>query len=180
MFSFGKLLAFSLVLLGASSHAHEGTFGTISGDKMTLYWSDHALSGHVGEHLIYGIPDSGEFKLNHRAHAENFTAGMKSMKSGMGGKIVSKNDAGKAVETSVDMTKFDSKGVIEGTVDKDKFTLAVSSKTMNGNHYVDPEFELTVGTKTYEFKMENGQACLGCVGKIAFVVVGMLRSTGML
>jgi hypothetical protein len=179
MFSLGKLVVLSLVLFGVSAKAHEGTFGTISGEKMTLYWSDHALSGHVGDHLIYGIPDSSEFKLNHRAHAENFSASMKSTKSGMGGKIASKDEAGKAVETAVDMTKF-AKGVIEGTVDKDKFTLSVSSKTMNGNHYVDPEFELTVGTKTYEFKMENGQACLGCVGKIAFVVVGMLRSTGTL
>ncbi len=175
-----RFLALALAVTSFTLNAHQGELGTITGDKMTVFWADHAISGHVGNQPVYAVTEVGEFKLHHWAHAENFVTTLEASESGMGGEIASHKEDGSATTTTVKITGFDRKGVFSGTLDGEPFTLAVASKTMNGHHYVAPEFKLTVGTKVYPFKMADGQACPGCIGKIAFVVVGMLRSSGVL
>lgn len=177
MKSFLSFFFVALTTINFSLSAHDSTLGTLTGEHLLLNWSDHALSGHVGNTLVYAVPSEGEFKLYHRTEGRNLSGALSSTNDGLSGKINSLDDKGKAKTTEVLITGA-AKDSLMGTLDGDAFTLKVSSQTKNGGHYVDPSFEVTVSGKTYSFKMKDGQACLGCIGKISFVVLGMLRSIG--
>ncbi len=176
------MLVLSAMWLGLSAQAHEDQFGTLKGDGLELFYTDHSISGHVNEHLVFAAPLEKEFgiQLSHRANGQTYESSFKKSGSGFASDIVSVKDS-KAHKTVFTVTKVDAKqGTITGTLDQDAFTLTISAAKMDGNHYVDPTYDVRIGGKSYTFQLENGEACVGCSLKIAYVVLGMLRSTGTL
>lgn len=71
-------------------------------------------------------------------------------------------------------------GAMAGSIDGVRFTAQIRSQSMQGNHYVDPEFEVSLNQVTYRFQLENGMTCMGCATKVVYVVLGVLKSTGAL
>lgn len=168
-------LAISVFCIGlAQAHDHKAQLGEIKGDKVSLHYTDHAMAGQVNGRLVYAAPLSSEFgiKLIYRADGKEFSSDFKKVGASFTAKVN---------ETDFALTRVSAKeGIIEGVLGKDPFKIVLSAKSMEGNHYVNPQFDVTLPGKTYSFRLENGMACIGCATKISFVVLAMLRSSGAL
>jgi hypothetical protein len=164
--------------------AHEGaTVGEIRTEELKLTYIDHVLSGAIGSNPVYAypLPDQFGLTINYHSGSEMISTEFKNSEYGLGGKFSRKDAEGKLVETSVSITKVDAKAAkIFGTVDADQFEVQISANEMNGHHFVNPHFKMLVGEKTYEFDLNNGQACMGCSTKLSYVIIGLLRVNGAL
>jgi hypothetical protein len=164
--------------------AHEGaTVGEIRTKELKLTYIDHVLSGSIGSNPVYAypLPDQFGLTINYHIGSEMISTEFKNSEDGLGGKFSHKDTEGKLVETSVNITKVDAKeGKIFGTVDADHFEVQISANEMNGHHFVNPHFKISIGEKTYEFDLSEGQACMGCSTKLSYVIVGLLRVNGAL
>ncbi len=177
-------LVCSAVVFGHEDHDHDhGQLGLLKGEHLGLFYSDHAISGHVKGSLVFAAPLEKEYgiRLEHRMEGVTLTSEFKKNGTAFSGRLTALNAKGEKTETEVVASKVSGKeGTIEGTVGATPFKVKVSSKTVEGNHYVDPTFEMTVGEKAYKFQLVGGSACIGCSLKITYVVLGMLRTTGAL
>lgn len=184
MRTFLTTLAFLTTLVCPTSWAHEpNQLGMLKGEGMALYYSDHALSGHIGGLLLFATPLENEFgiKLTHRSQAKDYESIFRKTGTNFSGRIENTNSQGEKTVTEVTILKVNAaEGLVEGTLNAVPFKLIVSSNKMEGHHYVDPNFDVTLGEKKYSFHLENGMACIGCVAKITYVTLGMLKSTGIL
>ena len=168
--------------LPLSAHEHEEQLGNLVGDGLGLYYSDHAISGHVNGHLVFANPFDSEFglKLSHRAGGKTYESDFKKGTKGFGG-LIETEDAKGLKKTEILFTKVDAKaGVMEGMIGSTPFKVNVSATKMEGHHYVNPVFDVTLPSKTYSFRLNDGMACMGCSLKIVYVVLGMLSTTGTL
>jgi len=174
----------SAVAFGHEDHDHDhGQLGMLKGENLGLFYSDHAISGHVKGSLVFAAPLENEYgiKLEHRMEGATLTSEFKKNGSAFSGKLIQLNAKGEKSEIEVAATKVNGKeGSIDGFVGTTPFTVKISSKTMNGNHYVDPTFNVMIGSKAYSFQLVGGTACIGCALKITYVVLGMLHTTGAL
>lgn len=173
------LLTLTLFTFSASAH-EEDQLGMLKGENLSLYYTDHAMSGHINGQLVYATPFEKEFgiKLTHRTKGQDFQSEFKQTAGVFSGKIEGLTKAGAKSETEVKLTKVNGKeGWMEGTVANIPFKVQITSKTMEGHHFVNPEFDVTLPNGNYKFVLENGKACMGCATKIVFVVLGMLQST---
>lgn len=158
--------------------------GQFKGDKLGLFYKDHTLSGHINEQIVYATPLTEGFglKLTQRINGKDFISEFKKTEMGLVGEVFRTVGSGKEVSSlKVELTSVKAKeGLIEGRVEDEPFTAQVRSQSMQGNHYVNPEFEITLNGRTYRFQLENGMACMGCATKIVYVIVGVLKATGAL
>jgi len=148
--------------------------GKLVGEKIELFYTDHAISGHVDGKLVFATPFQKQFgiQLAYRVKGQDFKSEFVKGPQGFAAQV-------NGVDFAV--TKVDGKnGVVEGRLGPDAFKLTVKANEMDGNHYVNPTFEVTLPKSTYTYRLENGSACISCVLKINFVVLSMLRVTGVL
>ena len=162
-------IALALIFSGALAGAHEhGKLGTIQGEHLSLFYTDHAISGHVRGRLVYASPLEEEYGLRLRYRWE-----------GADHESVFKKDGNDFRGNLLAITRANAKeGTIEGTLGKDAFIARITSDKMAGHHYVDPRFDVKEGERSYTFKLVNGEACMGCALKIVYAVLGMVRATG--
>jgi hypothetical protein len=167
----------------AHADDHVG-LGHLVGEHLNLVYADHTVSGAVGDLPLYATPLADEFgiKLVHRAGGQDFEATLRQTDGVLGTTVTTAAADGAAPkEVAIKFTKVSgADGTVEGTLDADAFKVVITSDTMDGNHYVDPRFDVTVGETAYHFQLEGGSACIGCSTKITFVVLSMLRATGKL
>ncbi len=177
-----RLFVFLTLTLSLTVFAHDpDQMGTLTGENLVLSASDHGFAGHIGGRLVFASPLEGKFGMlvRHRAFGKDFDTTFEQVGKGLQGEIQSVGRDGKSVSAKVVITKASPKeGVIEGTLGADPFTVKISASAMDGHHYLNPQFDASVGSKTYQFKMDEGQSCLGCAIKTTFLVLGMLRVTG--
>ncbi len=175
MKTISSLVAIAFLYVATSALAHDPEqLGQFKGEHLGLFYSDHAISGHVKGRLVFATPLDTEFgiRVTHRANEKNVESVFKKEGKSLSGKI------GK---TEFALSRVSAKdGIIEGTLDKQPFKVVITSKTMEGNHYVNPLYDVQLKDRSYSFSLENGKACIGCSTKIVFVVLGMLRETGAL
>ena len=176
------LLAVLTLSLSIPLFAHdENEMGSLQGDHLGLYYSNHAISGQVGGALVYATPTTGSFgiTLMHRSRGKDFSSVFKMEGKGFIGTIQSLSAEDKATESKLTIESVKG-GIISGHLDTDPFTVKVSADAMEDAHFVNPRFDVDVAGKAYRFDLQDGKACMGCITKIVYVVVGMLRSTGSL
>lgn len=169
---------FLSLFLALPAFADQSEDGHLVGEKLDLMWSNHGLAGHVGGLVLRAQSLEQEFgiRLKHRSAGQEFDTVLK--KTGV---VESRDRSGRAIRFSVALTGMDpAKGLITGELNGKPFAVQVSATKMNGHHYVSPSFLIRTSTKEYRFRMEGGQACMGCVAKISLVVASMLTITGAL
>jgi hypothetical protein len=180
--SLSYLFAFSTFAAAQEEdHDHEHGLGHIVGENIDVAYTDHAFAGTIGGTLIFASPLEGEFgvKLVHRAAGKDYESSFRKVDNRFVGTVSTPSENNSLRETTFALTSVNAAdGVIEGTLDNDSFIVLVKADEMEGNHYVNPTFIVSVGEKNFSFKLEGGEACIGCATKISFVVLSMLRTTG--
>ncbi len=184
----GKFILYAALALNLSSYVHADDhvvqLGEIKGDHLGLFYSDHAFSGHVKETLTFAtIPADGDsfLKLQYWIRGQHFESNL--VREGKLTKAVlpyvDAND--QPLQTEFVVTEINhTNASFSGTIGKKSFLAKVSAQKMEGQHFVDPRFDVTVDGKDYAFRLEKGMACMGCSLKILYVVLGMLEVTGAL
>ncbi len=164
--------------------AHEhGGLGKITGENVDLFYSDHAISGHIKGKLLFATPLEKEFgiALSHWEQGKKFDTVFKKNGTALSGEIESLTEKGEKTNTKFAVSKISAKeGVIEGQLNGQAFKVKVSSDKMEEEHYINPLFQVNYLGKDYSFKLQDGMACIGCSLKISFVVLGMLSTAGAL
>lgn len=162
----------ALLLFAGPVSAHDSDqMGRLTGDKISVHYCDHAMSGEINGKLIYASPLIAEYgvKLVHRSEGKDVESIFKNAQGKLGGEIQG---------TEIKFTKIVPKeGLVEGVLDATPFSVRISANAVEQGHYVDPRFDVTFPDRTYTFHLENGKACTGCAVKILYVVLGMLRTT---
>lgn len=161
----------------------EESFGEIKGEKLSLYYYDHSFSGHVNEQLVYAIPQANHgVLLSHRVGGRDVQALLKrSEPEFFVATIPSLTKEGKSLETKFVVTNINPReALIEGKLDQDAFSVKISAESVEAGHFANPRFDVKVGDKAYQFRLDNGHACIMCATKISYVVLSMLRVTGVL
>ena len=175
-----SLLLFSSLGLAEDDHG----IGKISTDELDLSYIDHVLAGRVGDRPVFAKPLEGEFGLYvfHRAGGENYETTLRRVDGDIIGNVVSQTCDGEALEEQFTIDEYSAdNGTLSGRIGEKHYFVEVTSDTMNGHHYVNPHFAITMDDNfTYEFVIQDSQACMGCIMKISYAVISMLYSYGTL
>ena len=163
--------------------AHEDLLGQLVGDKLGLFYKDHTVSGHINGQIIYATPVETGFgmRLVQRIGGKDYLSEFKKTETGLQGELVRIDEKGTQSAVQFEMTTVSAKdGVMLGRIGDKQFTAHIKANAMEGHHFVNPEFSIELPNKTYQFRLENGMACMGCATKLVYVVLGMLEATGAL
>ena len=176
------LITTCLLLNSLSLANSHNNIGKIKNQDLDLTYIDHVLTGRIGDRPVLARPLEKEFGVYmwHRANGQNFETRFKSSNSTLKGDIISVNNKGKSIKKEFTITSTSREtGSITGKVGEKTFLVEVTSETMNGHHYVNPQFLITIDNKEeYEFNLESSQACMGCIIKISYSIISMLYSYG--
>ena len=153
--------------------------GVIETQEMSLSYIDHVLSGRIGDRPVYALPTKEGYKLVHRSGGKDFEAVFKKEDKVFKGLVESISNDGQPVKA-----EFVFKGInhetsaILGTLNGQDFEVQISANAMEGHHFVNPHFELTLNEKKYAFDVVGGMACMGCAVNMSFAILTMLFVTG--
>ena len=166
--------------LGFASDDHG--IGKISTEELDLSYIDHVLTGRIGDRPVFAKPLKDGFGLYlwHRAKGKDFETTLKALDGTIQGDVRSIDLNGKEIKESFQITEYSVKdGALFGRVGEQDFAVQVSSEVMNGHHYIDPHFVISIdGRDQYEFDLKNSQACMGCIIKLSYAIIAMLYSYG--
>ncbi|MBI2602393.1 MAG: hypothetical protein HYW48_04990 [Deltaproteobacteria bacterium] len=169
-------------LTSSLAFAHGDTkMGMFVGSGVDASYSDHALAGRVGQVVFYASPLKEEFgtKLTFRAHGLDQEAFFRKSGEDFVGTLILKNESGvlRPVVFKIDRIDRDEHKVF-GSLNDIPFELHVRAKEMNGNHYINPEFEVVTNGKSLSYRLENGKVCMSCVANTSFVILSLLNLQG--
>jgi hypothetical protein len=172
----------SLTTSSAALASDDHGAATITGEHLNLVYVDHTVAGAVADHPVYASPLEKDFgiRLTHRANEQDFQSVFTKGADGLlKGELRTVNAAGSETAALFTVTEtLPAEGKIRGTLDGDVFEINITSDGMADNHFINPVYTVTMNSKIYNYKLENGKACIGCSLKISYVVLGMLRVTG--
>jgi hypothetical protein len=172
------LSCFMTLATSTASLADDHPIGKITSHGMDLIWSDHTLTGTIDGVAIFADNLPNEFGTRLLAHigGQTFEGIFKGDSGVMQGSLTTQRD-NQQVNSTFTVTDIDgATATISGKIDDDEFTITMSSNQMNGHHFVNPLYTLNIGAEQYQFRMDNGEVCLGCTSKIAFVILTVKRN----
>lgn len=177
------LVFFSFLLPLYAFGDHDHGKATITTSELDLTYEDHILSGTVDGREMRGTPLESAFglKLWHKVNDKEYVSIFRSQNNKIAGAFDSEDPSGAPLSTILTFHEIDSsKGVIKGIIGEKNFMVEVTSDTMDGHHYVNPNFRMTFSDDlVYEFTLQNGEACIGCAVKISYAIITMLYSVGI-
>ena len=182
-----KSLFFLAALIFPNSLTQAGEdhgLGRIRTKTMDLSYIDHVLSGRIGDVPVYARPLAEGFgmRLLHRAGGQDFESVLRKDQGVLQESVLSLTKDGERQIVKFEITRMDAEAqMLEGTLNKKKFRVDVSSQEMKGHHFINPHFRVSSeGETVLEFDLENSQACMGCVARLSFVILSLQYLQGNL
>ncbi len=160
----------TLTLLSLA-HGGEHKLTSINGKGVRLSTQGHAISGNIGDHLVFGVVtgkkhDTATLLIHDDGKILRTNFGNKDGE--WGGTITEK-----AKSSALKFKSFD-KGSNTYTIafnDKE-FEVKVGFDKYENNHFINPSYTMDYYGKTLSVKMKDGQACKKYSLQLIFMIFG--------
>lgn len=166
------LLISLLVATHAFSEDHDMT--NIHGTSVELKSYDHAIAGALNGFLVFGDigEDKGQSTLTIKRNGIlSHTTFEKTLNKPFGGTIELQGE--NSVTIVVEFNKLDrNENIYTYKVNDELINVKVTADDFRNNHFINPKYTTTIKGKTFEFKMEKGQACYNMSAHLIAMMIG--------
>jgi len=173
----------SVTTSGLADDTHDPA--VIMGDGIELHYVDHAAAGVIAGLPVYFAPKNTGFGADLTVRTQGLTqlGSLTRSEEGtiLGGLTIP------ATETSAERTVAfvfvsadTTNNIIHFTLNGLAGKATITSDGMDGNHYINPVYQIVVGDKEASFKLEGGEACLGCSMRIVYAITSVLSLKDLL